>query len=194
MATAAPPLAREHPDLEPEEPVDSPRDDGVGNELLGRPFVGSGIVEAQGRKVGRVTEPIDVWGELTGPPGVAADQGGDDKDLDIAVREDPAVELSAVDVADADPVGLHDRTERSLPDADPACPGKGLEAGIELPQTTVLGLHREGQQRHHSPKKVLLGVDRAALGAAIAAPRAGMRPTPGTWRLRPSRRSASCWP
>lgn len=194
MATAPLPLAREHPDLEPKEPINGPRNDRLGDELLGRPLLVSRIVEAECREVGMMADSVDVRRELSGPPRISADQWVEDEDLDVGISEVPPIELPSFDVADANPVGLHYRAERPLPNADPARAHQGLEARIELPQATALALHRKGDNHHRSPKKVLRGVDRAALGVVDAAPKAGMRPMPGTWRLRPCTRSISCCP
>lgn len=141
-----------------------------------------------------MTDPVDVRREFSGPSRISADRWVEDKDLDVGVIEVPAVKLPSLDVADANSVGLHNRAERPLPNAEPARARQGLKARIELPQAAALVLHWKGDNRHRSPKKVLRGVDRAAVGAITAAPKAGMRPTPGTWRLRPCRRSTSCCP
>lgn len=120
MTTAPLPLAREHPDLEPEEPINGPRNDRLGDELFGRPLLVLRIVEAECREVGMMADPVDVRRKLSGPSRISADRWVEDEDLDVGISEVPAIELPSLDVADANPVGLHNRAERSLPNADPA--------------------------------------------------------------------------
>jgi hypothetical protein len=155
MPPAAAPLPRKKPHLMPIQPVDRPGDNGLGDKQLRRPFARHGIEEAEGRKIRWVVMAIDVLRRLARAPRITADRRVDDLDRDIGVSEEPVPEIPLREVPDAHAPGLHDRSQRPLPDAEPARMEDGPEIRVELTETPLLFFDRERDNDHQSPKKVL---------------------------------------
>ena len=149
MAAAPFPLTGQKPDFEPVEPLDSPGNDGVGDELIRQPFISGRIVEAKRGKFGRTPGGVDMRRRLAGSARIGAYRRVADGDAHIGVGQNPVVEDGAGEIKDADAIGLGDRRQFPLPDSDPPGDGDGPEIRVEGLDAAILRLDRQGG--HFSP-------------------------------------------
>ena len=161
------------------QPFDRPGDYAGDYVFVGPPFILPRIVNAQCRELRRISQPVNMLRRFARSARIGADLRIEDKHADVGVHQIPFAKMIPREIHDADAVCLADGGERAFPNAYPTRMRHKSKLRAFGPQPLVLFL--DGQRAHgaQSPKGLLRGIARAAVGTA-AEPSAGMLPLRGT--------------
>lgn len=119
MTAAALPFSCGYPALVKKEPLECPWDDGVGNELIGKPFALVWIVQTKPGKLRRVAKLVHMLRGLTSTAWIRANGRIENRNILVGVNKSPVSKLTSSNITDANTVSLTDRGERPFPNADP---------------------------------------------------------------------------
>jgi hypothetical protein len=138
VVAAAGPFAGELPALVVEEPFAGPRNNRFGDELVGKPFVVAGVIEAEGKALAVVVD-VDVRRPLPRHSRIEADLRRENANGDVTGRYDPAIEIIASrHIPDADGVGARDGRYFPLPRAHENPVEREAKAGPVAPDRFIL--------------------------------------------------------
>jgi len=142
VTAAAFPFAGHDPLFMKEEPLNRPRDDPIGDVLIGPPPVLNGIINAQTWERRWVPPPVDMLWRLTSPTWIRSDRRVDNEDVDILIGEVPAVKTAAREINDPDVICLAYRLQRAFPHPDPARVRDKTKLRALCSQSSILLLDR----------------------------------------------------
>jgi hypothetical protein len=141
-------MAFNQPALVEEQPFRRPRDDGLGDQPVGRPISSPWVVQAKRPAVGRFGIRVDVRRLLAGAPRVEADRRTEHFDGDPRVGDHGAGKMHPREVGDADLVGPGEGPQRPPPNSHEV--ERTAQPARRKPPADRFVLIRD-RQRPHSP-------------------------------------------
>ncbi len=152
MTAVAFPFSVRDPFFMKEKPLDGPRNNPIDNVLARVPVVFRRIENAQRRENGRTLIAVNMLRLFTSSAQVGPDQRVEDGDFQMRVCKVPARKIFAGEIQNANAVGLADRPQRSVPDANPSRIRHKGKLRAFRPQPSILLFDRKRKHGINHPR------------------------------------------